>query len=412
MKIFRHLVARWCAARVTQVSIVLLLWLTVVVSPALVNAETISFQRQIRGILSDKCFQCHGPDAQHRQAGLRLDEEAAAKSVLEGGDRAIVGGDPSHSTLMARILSDDPDLKMPPASTGKSLTAEEVSLLRQWIEQGAPWESHWAFLPVQRPEVPQIESSESLNDIDRFVRHRLAELGLKPSPQAERRALIRRATLDLTGLPPTVAEVQSFVDDDSPDAWNKVVDRLLSSPHFGEQMARYWLDVARYGDTHGLHLDNYREMWAYRDWVVNAFNSNKPFDVFTTEQLAGDLLQDPTDDQLVATGFNRCHVTTSEGGSIAEEVQVRNVVDRVVTTGTVFLGLTLDCSRCHDHKFDPLTMKDFYALYGYFNNIDGPPLDGNKKDPAPVMKVFSVEQKSQLQALQSEQQAAQQKLTS
>jgi hypothetical protein len=382
-----------------------------VLSAASAAAQPVSFQRQVRGILSDKCFRCHGPDVAERQAGLRLDVEADAKKVLESGVRAIVAGKAADSEVVARITTADVDLKMPPDDSGKTLSASEVDILQRWIVQGAPWGTHWAFTEVQRPKLPEAtDAAADVAEIDQFVQARLPGMGLKAADQADRVALIRRVTLDLNGLPPTIAEVDSFVADRSPTAYQTVVQRLLSSPRFGEHMARYWLDAARYGDTHGLHLDNYREMWAYRDWVVNAFNQNKPFDVFTIEQLAGDLLENPTDEQLVATGFNRCHVTTSEGGSIAEEVHVRNVVDRVVTTGTVFMGLTLDCTRCHDHKFDPLTMKDFYSLYAYFNSIDGAPLDGNKKDPAPVLKVLTGQQKHQIAELETKRAAAQQKL--
>ena len=375
------------------------------------DSEEISFQRQVRGILSDKCFRCHGPDAEQRQAGLRLDLETAAMTKLESGMSAIVPGKTDESELVARITSDDPDVIMPPTDSDKTLSAAEVNILKTWIAQGASWGQHWSFAPVERSAVPVSgDQSKVVNDIDHFVRARLPDKKLQHSGAADRVILIRRVTFDLIGLPPTVAEVEAFVTDASPDAWDKVVDRLLASPHYGEQMARYWLDAARYGDTHGLHLDNYREMWAYRDWVINAFNSNMPFDVFTIEQLAGDLLDNPSDNQLVATGFNRCHVTTSEGGSIAEEVRVRNVVDRVVTTGTVFMGLTMDCTRCHDHKFDPITMKDFYSFYAYFNSIDGNPLDGNKKDHAPVLKVLTVELKEQVADLENTRTAAQQQL--
>ena len=225
---------------------------------------------------------------------------------------------------------------------------------------------------------------------------RLEHEGMAPATAADKVTLIRRVTFDLTGLPPTLAEVHAFLNDRSPNAYERVVDHLLTSPRYGEHMARFWLDAARYGDTHGLHLDNYREMWAYRDWVVNALNSNKPFDQFTIEQLAGDLLPNPTDDQLIATGFNRCNVTTNEGGSIAEEVYVRNVIDRVVTTGTVFLGSTFDCTRCHDHKYDPFTMKDFYSLFAYFNSIDGEPMDGNVKDHAPALRILTDQQKQKI----------------
>ncbi|MCP4171436.1 MAG: DUF1553 domain-containing protein [Fuerstiella sp.] len=362
--------------------------------------------------MSDKCFRCHGPDVAKRQAGLRLDLETDAKRLQESGVRAVVPGNPADSEIVARIVTADQDLKMPPEDSGMTLSAAEQDVLQRWIAQGAPWETHWAFTEVKRPEPPESgDSTAGVSEIDYFVRALLAGKRLTAAPQADRVALIRRVTLDLNGLPPTIAEVNAFVADKSPRAYETVVERLLNSPRFGEHMARYWLDAARYGDTHGLHLDNYREMWAYRDWVVNAFNQNKPFNVFTIEQLAGDLLENPTDDQMVATGFNRCHVTTGEGGSIADEVHVRNVVDRVVTTGTVFMGLTLDCSRCHDHKFDPLSMKDFYSLYAYFNSIDGAPLDGNKKDPAPVLKVLTGLQKQQVADLEAKSTAARQKLT-
>ncbi len=373
--------------------------------------EGISFATQIRPILSDKCFQCHGPDQSHREAGLRFDEEASATATLESGTAAIVPGDISASQMIARITTSDPDLHMPPASTGKSLTADEIKLLSQWIADGAKWGRHWAFEPVVRPDAPAVtDNAGVINPIDQFVKARLASAGLRQNAQADRVSLIRRVTFDLTGLPPTVQQVDDFLADGSVNAYEKVVDRLLASPQYGEHMARYWLDAARYGDTHGLHLDNYREMWAYRDWVIKAFNSNQSFDAFVIEQLAGDLLPNATDDQVIATGFNRCHVTTSEGGSIAEEVEMRNTVERVVATGTVFMGLTLDCTRCHDHKFDPLTAKDFYSLYAYFNSIEGNPLDGNRKDHAPVLKVLTDEQNMQIAALKQQSAMAQQQI--
>lgn len=363
--------------------------------------EPISFSRQIRGILSDRCFQCHGPDEANREAGLRLDMHDAALAELDSGSRAIVPGAANESELIARLTTDDPDLRMPPASTGKKVSAAEIRLLSDWIDQGAGWGQHWAFEPIDRPDTPSSESGSS-QPIDQFTAARLRTAGLERSPAADRVTQLRRVTLDLTGLPPTPAEVDAFLADESDSAWETAVDRLLQSPRYGEHMARYWLDVARYGDTHGLHLDNFREMWAYRDWVVDAFNSNKPYDVFITEQLAGDLLPNPTQDQLIATGFNRCNVTTSEGGSIEEEVHVRNVVDRVVTTGTAFMALTMDCTRCHDHKFDPLTMKDFYSFYAFFNSIDGRPLDGNRKDHAPVIRVLTDDQQQQTAQLQQQ----------
>ncbi len=277
-------------------------------------------------------------------------------------------------------------MRMPPAETNKVVTAEEIAIIRKWIEQGAEWQGHWAYVAPRSATPPTGLQHEAWvrNDIDRFTLARMEDAGLKPSSEADKRTLIRRVTFDVTGLPPTPAEVEAFLADTGPDAYETLVDRLLQSPRYGEHMARYWLDAARYGDTHGLHLDNYREMWPYRDWVIRALNNNMPFDQFTIEQLAGDLLPDPTLDQLIATGFNRCHVTTNEGGVIKEEVYVRNVIDRVVTTGTVFMGVTLECTRCHNHKYDPFTMKDFYSLFAYFNSLDGDAMDGNRKDPAPL----------------------------
>jgi hypothetical protein len=293
-------------------------------------------------------------------------------------------------------------MRMPPAETNKSLTADEIELIRRWIEQGADWKEHWSLIAPERPSLPEVQDpSWPRNEIDRFILKRLEQEGLKPAPEADKTTLIRRVTFDLTGLPPTTEEVDAFLADDSPDAYERLVDRLQQSPHYGEHQARFWLDAARYGDTHGLHLDNYREMWPYRDWVVNAFNANLPYDRFVIEQLAGDLLPDATQDQLIATGFNRCHVTTNEGGSIVEEVRVRNVVDRVVTTGTVFMGMTFDCTRCHDHKYDPFTMNDFYSLFAFFNSMDGSPMDGNRKDPAPVISVLTDAQKSQIAELRA-----------
>lgn len=369
------------------------LWIVV----ATVTRAAVDFGADVRPILSDNCFACHGPDDSQRKAKLRLDMQEGALGE-RGGYPVIVPGQADKSELVARITSGDETEVMPPPAFGKSLTKEQIAVLRQWIEEGAAWEEHWSFQPLKRPAVPEVEPAQAeavRNPIDHFIIARLQREHLEPAPEADRATLLRRVTFDLTGLPPSVEEVDAFLSDPSPDAYEKVVDRLLASPRYGEHRARYWLDAARYGDTHGLHLDNYREMWPYRDWVVRAYNENKPFDEFVIEQLAGDLLDDPTDDQLVATGFNRCHVSTSEGGSIEEEVHVRNVVDRVVTTGSVLMGLTLDCTRCHDHKFDPLTMNDFYSLSAYFNSLDGPALDGNRKDPKPVLEVPSAEQRAE-----------------
>lgn len=364
--------------------------------------STIDFRRDIRPILSDKCYACHGPDSHSRAGGFRLDQQESALGTADSGEHPIVPGDPEASEVYRRLVSEYDFMKMPPDETNKPMTAEEIEAIRQWIEQGAVWQDHWSLVVPERPAVPEVQdSSWARQPMDHFILRRLEREGLQPRPEAHPATLIRRVTFDLTGLPPTIEQVQAFLADAEPDAYERLVDRLLESPHFGEHMARFWLDAARYGDTHGLHLDNYREMWPYRDWVVDAFNRNLSYDQFLLEQLAGDLLPDATLEQLVATGFNRCHVTTNEGGSIVEEVRMRNVVDRVVTTGTVFMGLTFDCTRCHDHKYDPLTMDDFYSMYAFFNSIDGSPMDGNRKDPAPVVSVLTQEQKSQIAELQA-----------
>jgi mono/diheme cytochrome c family protein len=353
---------------------------------------TIDFKRQIRPILSENCFACHGPDEKQRKAKLRLDTKEGAFAKLRDGGFAIVPGKASESELVARTSSHEPGEMMPPPKSGKKLRPEQIALLKQWVEQGAPWSSHWAFAPPTKPEKPNVRNPEwCRTPVDAFVLAKLEAAGLQPSPETDKSTLIRRVTLDLTGLPPTPAEVDAFLADDAPNAFEKVVDRLLRSSRYGEHMARYWLDAARYGDTHGLHLDNYREIWPYRDWVINAFNANMPFDRFIVEQLAGDLEPSPTLQQIIATGYNRCHVSTSEGGSIDEEVYVRNVDDQVDTNGNVFLGLSVGCARCHDHKYDPITQKDYYQLFAFFNNIDGPALDGNAALPAPSIKVPSPE---------------------
>ncbi len=368
--------------------------------PAPVPAgKPVNFAKEIRPILSDNCFACHGPDDKQRKAGLRLDTREGAFAKLKSGETALVAGKPDDSSLLFRIESDDDGLKMPPPKSGKTLTPQQIALVRRWIEQGATWSSHWAFEVPKNPELPKVnDKAWPRTEVDRFILARLEAEGLKPAPEANKTSLIRALTLDLTGLPPTPAEIDAFLADSSDKAYEKVVDRLLDSPRYGEHMARYWLDAARYGDTHGLHLDNYREIWPYRDWVIKAFNANKPFDAFIVEQLAGDLLPNPSIDQIVATGFNRCHVSTSEGGSIEEEVYVRNVVDQVDTNGTVFLGLTTGCARCHDHKYDPIRQKDYYQLFAFFNNNDGPALDGNSARWAPITQVPTAEQSAALKA--------------
>ncbi len=388
-----------------------LLFSLVLSVPAWAQPAPVDFIRDVRPILATHCFQCHGPDAASRKANLRLDVADGLKRKTNSGRLVVVPGKPQESELFVRITSKQPDYRMPPPSAEQQLTEQDIEVLRRWIEQGAPWQEHWAYQTPVKPTVPQVgDRSWCRNPIDRFILARLEREGLSPSPEADKETLIRRVTFDLTGLPPTPAEVDAFLRDDRPDAYERLVDRLLASPRYGEHMARFWLDAARYGDTHGLHLDNYREMWPYRDWVIKAFNQNLPYDQFIIWQLAGDLLPNPTLDQLVATGFNRAHVTTNEGGSIVEEVYVRNVVDRVVTTATVFMGLTFDCARCHDHKYDPFTMKDFYSMFAFFNSLDGSPMDGNRKDPPPVIKVPTREQRRRMAALERQIEALEQKL--
>jgi hypothetical protein len=358
--------------------IVVAAWVAVVWSggPAAVSAEPdarrrISFNDDIRPILSDTCFACHGPDSANREAGLRLDVFEQATAELDSGARAIVPEDPAASELLARITSDDPDVVMPPpeAKLGR-LSPAQVDLLRRWVEQGAGYEPHWAFVPVAPPPLPASTAASGEHPIDRLVAARLAERGLVLQPEADRATLARRATFDITGLPPTPAEVAAFVADDAPGAYERLLDRLLASPRYGERMAADWLDLARYADSYGFQVDRERPMWPWRDWVIAAFNRNLPWDDFVTWQVAGDLLPHATDEQILATAFNRLHQQESEGGSVEEEYRVTYVNDRVTTFGTAFLGLTLECCRCHDHKFDPLSQREFYELFAFFDDID------------------------------------------
>ncbi len=374
--------------------------LTVFALPAVPGAAAdrrVDFSREVRPILSDNCFKCHGPDEKERQAGLRLDREDGANVALESGARAVVPGDLAASELVRRITSDDPAVRMPPPESGKTLTPAKIEALTQWVSQGAEWKQHWSFVTPVRPTVPAVAHADRVgNPIDAFILARLEAERVEPSPAADKVTLLRRVTLDLTGLPPTPAEVDAFLSDASPSSYETVVNRLLKSPRYGEHMARVWLDLARYGDTHGLHLDNERALWKYRDWVIDAFNGNKPFDQFTVEQLAGDLLPNATLDQRIGTGFVRCNVTTGEGGSINEEVLVRYAVDRTETMSTVFLGLTLGCAVCHDHKFDPVSQKEFYQLFAFYNAAADAAMDGNTLGPPPILKVPSQGDESQL----------------
>lgn len=335
--------------------------------------ETVDFNLHVRSILSENCFACHGPDAMAREADLRLDiEEEAFLPLGENGDRyAIVRGRPQQSELYKRIISDDPDYKMPSPTSNLSLTDREVALLRRWIEQGAEYKPHWSFIPPAKSGLPEVMNTTwPESDIDYFVLEKLEDHGLEPSPEADKETLLRRVSFDLTGLPPTVDELEDFVTDHSPDAWEKVVDRLLSSDAYGERMAMEWMDVARYADTHGYQDDGANEMWPWREWVIDAFNRNMPFDQFTTWQLAGDLLPDATREQKLATGFNRVHQQSQEGGIVGEEYRVEYVADRVYTTATAFMGVTMQCARCHDHKYDPVSEIEYYEFAAFFDNIN------------------------------------------
>jgi len=407
-------------SRLAWSSLAVIAWLSVT-TPASAAARKIDFNRDIRPILSDNCYACHGPDEKARKAKLRLD---VAESAL--AKHAVVPKDLKKSELWARVTTKDANDLMPPAESNKKpLKPEHVALLKQWIEEGANYQGHWSFVPPAKTQPPATVPKEWLvisnqskgsgtpapntnhyslitSPIDRFIAARLAEKKLTPNPEASREVLIRRVTFDLTGLPPTPAEVDAFLADTLPNAYEKLVDRVLKSPHYGEHMGRIWLDAARYGDTHGMHLDNERSMWPYRDWVVRAFNRNLPFDQFTIEQLAGDLLPSPTQDQLIATGFNRCNVTTGEGGSINEEWIFRYAVDRTETAAAVWMGLTAGCCVCHDHKYDPVTMKDFYSMYAFFHSNADPAMDGNAMFTAPILKLTTPEQQKKLDAFNAQ----------
>ncbi|MEC7696090.1 MAG: DUF1553 domain-containing protein [Planctomycetota bacterium] len=366
------------------------------------HPEPLEYNRDIRPILSDKCFSCHGADSASREAGLRLDER---DNAIEMG--AIAAGDLEGSEMVARIETDDPDIIMPPPETKKALSTTEKELLKRWINEGAEYQPHWSFIAPQKAALPAVEKEDWVkNPIDRFILARLESEGLAPAPEADPLTLFRRLHLDITGLPPDPAESRLFAEEytqDAEAAMENWIDRLMQRPTWGEHRARYWLDAARYGDTHGLHFDNYREMWPYRDWVIRAFNSNQPFDQFTIEQIAGDMLPDPTEDQLIATGLQRCNITTNEGGTIDEENLAIYAADRVQTLGWVYLGLTTNCCQCHDHKFDPITMKDYYAMAAFFRNTTQRAKDGNAKDGlGPVLVLPSDEDRPRWESLPPE----------
>jgi len=362
------------------------------------DRSTLEYNRDIRPILAENCFACHGPDSAARKADLRLDRREAA---IEMG--AITPNDPTASELIARINTKNSKEVMPPVSTTKTLSPEQKDRLARWIAAGAEYQPHWSLIAPRRPELPPVKNAGWVrNAIDRFVLAKLEQNGLSPAPEADRRALARRVSLDLTGLPPSPTDVEAFVGDPNSNAYESFVTRLLDSPEWGEHRARSWLDVARYADTNGYHFDNYREGWAYRDWVINAFNRNLRFDQFTIEQLAGDLLPNHTLDQQVATGFNRCNMTTNEGGVIPEEYQVLYTRDRTETVSQVWMGLTAGCAVCHDHKFDPLSQREFYELAAFFNNTTQPVMDGNVKDTPPTVLVPRPDDGPRWQAIRAE----------
>ncbi len=374
----------------------------------------VSFNRDVRPILSDSCFQCHGPDEQKRRSGLRLDVKDQVFKPAKSGKIPIVSARPDASELINRIVHQDLDELMPPPESRKALKPEQVETLKRWIIQGAEYQENWAFIKPERPHIPVVESATGRrqNAIDHFIVQRLSKERLIPSPEAPRETLIRRVSLDLTGIPPTPKELDAFLADVSPSAYEKLVDRLLASPRYGERMAAQWLDFARYADSNGFQSDGSRQMWHWRDWVIDAFNQNLPFDAFTIQQLAGDLLPSPTADQIIATGFNRNTRLNGEGGRIVEEWFAETIIDRIETTGQTWLGLTLGCCRCHDHKFDPITQKEFYQLYAIFNSCnESGVLDGDGMNTKPVLALPTPEQTAELALLDKAIEAADSRLS-
>jgi hypothetical protein len=372
--------------------------------------QPVNFSREIRPILSEYCFACHGPDEGQRKAKLRLDNKEGAFASKDGS-HIIKAGSTAESELIKRLVSTDPEEVMPPPKTGKKLTSAQIDLFKRWIDQGAKWETHWAFEKPLRPELPKVKDTAwPRNEIDYFVLDKLEREKLKPRPEADKPTLLRRASLDSTGLPPTIEELDTYLADGSSDAYEKVVNRLLDSSRYGEHMARYWLDGARYADSHGYHIDSMRSIWKYRDWVIDAFNQNMRFDQFTIEQLAGDLLPNPTPSQKIGSGYVRCNMSTGEGGAIEEEYRAKYGFDRLETTATVWLGLTLTCARCHTHKYDPITHKEYYSMLSFFNNLEEPIMDGNKPNPDPFMKIPSARQAERMEWLKGSIAKAQEKV--
>ncbi len=366
--------------------------------------DRIDYNRDIRPILSNKCLACHGQDPKAVQAGLKLNVRDSATSKLSDGKIAIVAGHPEKSALIARVESKDPDMMMPPSGSNKTITDEDRATLKRWIAEGAEYKEHWAFVEPHRAQVPQVTLKHWVrNPIDNFVLAKMEQHDLHPSPEADKATLLRRVSLDLTGIPPTPEELKTFVANKSPKAYEEEVDRLLASPRYAERMAMDWMDYARYADSHGYQNDWERYQWRWRDWVLDAYNKNMPYDQFIVKQLAGDLLPNSTLDDKIATGFGRNHRINTETGVVVEEWRIENVIDRVETTSTVFLGLTAGCARCHDHKYDPISQKDFYSLCAYFNSIaetgSGPEAPQNEP---PEIKAPTKEQEPKYDGLQSE----------
>ena len=381
--------------------------------PCAAAQSAIDFQRDVRPLLSDRCFACHGPDAAERQANLRLDRASGSEGAYRvlDGVAAIVPGDPAASELWRRLTTDDLDDAMPPADSHKQrLDESQLALVRQWIEAGARYETHWAFRAAAAPAVPQVaDTAWGQGAIDRLVLASLRDKGMQPSPRADRRTLIRRVTLDLTGLPPSREEVRAFLADEGEASYARLVDRLLQRPQYGEQRARYWLDLVRFADTNGMHHDHYRDMTPYRDWVIRAYNDNLPFDRFVSYQVAGDLMDQESEDPRIASGFHRLHRIIDVGTALPAESHARNVIDRVAAFGTVFLGLTVECAQCHDHKYDPIRHQDFYRLAAFFNNLDAKPETGRRSGTdfrrglqPPYIDLPSVEQRQLLQQAERE----------
>lgn len=363
--------------------------------------EEVDFNYHVKPILSDRCFACHGPDNNARQAELRLDvAESALKKILKEGGHAIVPGNLKKSLAFQRIITDDPELKMPPPESNLELNEHEIAILAKWIEQGAEYKAHWSFITPMKASLPNIQDQNWINnEIDHFILQKLEQQGLNPAPKASKETLLRRITLDLTGLPPSPEEIDAFLQDQSPNAYEAAIDRLMAQPQFGERMALEWLDVARYADSHGYQDDGMRNTWPWRDWLIRTFNNNKPYDDFLVEQLAGDLLPNPSRDQILATCFNRHHPQTQEGGVVEEEYRVEYVADRTNTFGKALLGLTMECARCHDHKYDPLTQKDYFALSAFFNNNNDWGIVPYNGEASPTILLPTPEEEAKLNAL-------------